>query len=154
MYAQAPSMLLPSDFATAHTVFLAPAGATPESNAKPITQAMYASLLHQLANAKRYKSVYSPRDADLLLEISNESRLDVRNDDSFHEYYLKLVIRESKTHALLWTLEEPLRIHGLVRIKNVLASMDETTGLLVSDLNQLADGTLLDVAKKPTGTQP
>jgi hypothetical protein len=146
MDAQTNPPPLPAAFATAHTVFVANAGAAAEGiNMKPAASVMYTSLLSRLAGAHRYQCVYSPADADLLLEISDQPGNAFLGNHLKGSGYLQLDIRDAKSHTLLWTLEEP--VNAANRVKTLFKNIDEATGRLVDDFNKLAAGRLPDDAK-------
>ena len=121
---------VPSQFATARTVFLA-SGSAPGSGTHEvlIARMVYSSFYRSLSTAGRYHLVSAPADADLSMVISA---------DSLNEPSLQLDIYDIKTHTLLWTLDEPLL--GAFREKTFQKNIDKTVAALMNDLKSLASG--------------
>ena len=127
--AQTPTAIpVPSQFATAHTIFLASASAPGYSDEKATAAAIYTSVYQSLAVSGRYRLVTAPADADLSMVLT------------IRKSVLSLEIYNVKTHTLLWVLDEPLRVATLEKtfVKNAQAS----ALLFVDDLNTLASGKL------------
>ena len=134
--------LVPSQFATAHTVFLASAGA-PGSGAheKQIAEIVYTTFYKALSSTGHYQLVENPSNADLAMNISTQSRIsDVTNGSSADSAYLRLEIYDVKTHMLLWTINED--VQGAFREKTFEHNVDATIAALMDDLNTLANGNL------------
>ena len=130
----------PASIGSAQSVFAASAGA-PElrTREKEAVSWMYDSLFQQLNAWGKYKVVTKPADADLALEISLQvSFSDVTNGSSIRSAFMKLDIRDRSTHALLWTLDEPIR--GAFREKTFQKNINDTMTHLIDDLKALAAG--------------
>jgi hypothetical protein len=125
---------VPSQFATAHTVFLASACAPGFSNEKGTAGAIYATVYQSLAASGRYRLVAVPADADLAMVLT------------IRESVLGLEIYDVKTHTLLWVLDEPV---WLPTVKNMQASAE----LFINDLNTLASNKLPGDVPPPRGKQ-
>jgi hypothetical protein len=125
---------VPSQFATAHTVFLASACAPGFSDEKATAGAIYATVYQSLAASGRYRLVAVPADADLSMVLT------------IRESVLGLEIYDVKTHTLLWVLDEPV---WLPTIKNMQASAE----LFINDLNTLASNKMPGDVPPPHGKQ-
>ena len=135
LFAQSPNAIpVPSQFATAHTVFLASASAPGFPNEKATAGAIYATVYQSLAASGRYRPVSSPADADLSMVLT------------VRESVLGLEIYDVKTHTLLWVLDEPI---WLPTVKNMQAS----ALLFIDDLNTLASNKLPGDVPPPHGKQ-
>jgi hypothetical protein len=122
---------VPADFATKQSAFIASAGSlwlAPKE--KLLVSMVYDSFYRQLNTWNRYKITASPNDADLAFEISIQ--------DISDQAYLRLNIRDIKTHALLWTLHE--HVDGAFREKTFQHNVDVSVGELIEDLKSLAAG--------------
>ena len=141
--AQTPSSVpVPSQIATAKTAFLgsggAPAGVTEE---KQVVAALYPSLYRALASANLYQMTSTPAQAELSMVVSLDTFISGAATGSSLEYdFIRLAVFDTKTHALLWIIDEP--IDGQFRKKSYLKNMDNTTARVVADLKQLASGTI------------
>ncbi len=129
--AQSP-VPVPSQFATAKTVFLASASAPGFSNEKNTSAAIYNTVYRSLAAAGRYRLVPTPAEADLSMVLT------------IKEQILSLDIYDVKTHTLLWVIDEPI---FLPTIKNLQAS----ALLFAADLNTLANNKLPADVPPPHG---
>jgi len=136
--AQTPvAVPMPSQFATAKTIFVAYAGVPRDvSLAFPAGQLIYIDLQNALTANQRYSVVTKPADAELSARLSIEPGLLVR-----------LAVFDTKTGMLLWTVEEPLdlattKAHALNNLN--LASLS-----LVNDLESLAAPKLPDDLSTP-----
>ena len=129
---------VPTQFATAHTVFLASAGTTSTSDVEDYVGAMYPSTYRMLSTLN-YQLVATPAAADRGMEISvvTVPPLGVGAPSTA---YLQLVVRDIKTHALLWTLQVPL--NNDFREKSIQKGLDAAEARLAADLNALKTGTL------------
>ena len=133
---------VPSQLATAHTVFLASAGAPGSGgNEKQIAEMVYTTFYNALSAAHRYQLVDAPAAADLSMTISAQSHIsDVSNGSSSDSAYLHLAIYDVKTHTLIWAIDED--IQGAFREKTFQHNVDTTVTVLIDDLNTLANGKL------------
>ena len=129
--AQAPAPV-PSQFATAKTVFLASAAAPGLSNEKNTSASIYTVVYQSLASAGRYRLVLSPAEADLSMTLTVKEQI------------LSLEIYDVKTHTLLWVIDEPI---FLPTLKNMQAS----ALLFAGDLNTLANSKLPADVPPPHG---
>jgi len=133
---------VPSQFASAQTVFLANASAPGYPNEKATAAALYTSVYQLLASSGRYRPVAAPADADLSMVLT------LHGDMSPHEpVFLSLQIYDVKTHTLLWVLDEPIEAAALTKtlVKNAQAG----ASLLIGDLNTLASGKLPGALPSP-----
>ena len=126
---------VPSQFASAHTIFLASGSAPGYPNEKAIAAAVYTSVYQALAASGRYRLVPTPDGADLSMVVTLYGEMG-------HEEptFLSLQIYDVKTHVLLWVLDEPIEAATLLKtlVKNAQASAN----LFAKDLNTLASGKL------------
>ncbi|HEV2646356.1 MAG TPA: hypothetical protein VGU46_08350 [Acidobacteriaceae bacterium] len=128
---------VPAQFGTAQTVFLSAAGAPSFGpRATFYTNASYESMYNALTTLKQYRLVPAPTGADLTMEISIFMTLG--NASSVPAESLRLTIRDSKTQALLWTIDVPLAIG--VRDKTLAKNIDDASAKIASDLKALAAG--------------
>lgn len=134
--------LVPSQFTTGHTVFLASAGAPGlGGHEKQIAAIVYTAFYKALSTTGHYHLVENPSDADLAMNISTQSRIsDVTNGSSVDSAYLRLEIYDVKTHILVWTINED--VQGAFREKTFQHNVDATIAALMDDLNALANGNL------------
>lgn len=136
----ADAVTVPSQFATAHTAFLA-SGSAPGVGGREtlIAQMVYSSLFKSLSSAGQYHLVRTPADAEFSMIISANAQVStVLNGSSIDAAYLRLEVYDVKTHTLLWALDEP--IQGAFREKTFQKNVDESVALLTNDLKQLASG--------------
>lgn len=132
---------VPSQLATAHTVFLASAGAPGSGgDEKPIAEMVYTTFYNALSAAHRYQLVDAPATADLSMTIGARSGIDVTNGNSSDRAYLHLEIYDIKTHTLVWAIDEGLQ--GAYREKTFQHNVDTSVAALIDDLNNLANGKL------------
>ena len=149
LFAQTPATPVPSQFATAHTAFLA-SGSAPGAGGRErlIAQMVYTSAYNSLSTAGRYHLVSMPADAELSMVISAESRIfDVSSGSSSDSIFLRLEIYDIKTHTLLWALDES--VNGAFREKTFQKNVDQSVAALMDDLNALANGTIPGATTSP-----
>ena len=134
--------LVPSQFATAHTVFLASAGAPGSGGReKQIAEMVYTTFYKALSATGRYQLVENPSNSDLAMNISTQSRIsDVTNGSSVQTAYLRLEIYDVKTHMLVWTINE--EVQGAFREKTFQHNVETAVAALMDDLKTLANGNL------------
>ena len=137
-HAQTAAAPVPSQFATARTVFLGAAGA-PIGDTKEnlIVNMVYSGMYDALTSLKQYRLVTAPADADLSMEVSAVVAVGAVNG-TFNSVVLRLVVRDTKTHALLWTIDEPL--NGAFREKTFQRNVDSAAKEIAADLKSLAEG--------------
>lgn len=137
-----PIAPVPSDFATAQSVFISSAGAPPlMAKEKLAVSMMYKGFYQQLSTWNKYKIATNPKDVDLTMEISIRRSIFLVDRGSSVDYpYLRLDVREAKTQALLWTLDEP--VDSAFREKTFQHNVDTAVGLLIEDLKSLSAGQL------------
>lgn len=136
LFAQAshPIAPLPSQLRTAHTLFLANAGSTENVDS---ANAYYGVYLALAAN-NRYHLTETPAEAELSLEVSLDNQMSsVSNGNSYTDIVLRLVIRDIKTHSLIWTLFEPV-VHYGSNQKTLDKNLAAAVSRIVDDLNLLA----------------
>jgi len=132
----------PSQFATARTAFLA-SGSAPAAGPRQalVTQMVYSSFYRSFSAMGKYRLVTAPADAELSMVLSTDSFVsDTTNGNSFASPYLRLEIYDTKTHTLLWTLDEP--IEGAFREKTFQRNIDDSVAALIGDLKTLASGNI------------
>jgi len=140
--AQSPvAVHVPSQFASAKTVFLGAAGtAYFGPYAQEITAMTYATMYRDVAAIGKYSLVASPPEAELSMEASV---VEAGPDSSF----LQLVIRDTKTHALLWTIDEYLT-QGFSE-KTYQKTLDGAAAKIILDLNSLIAGSIPNAPAAP-----
>jgi hypothetical protein len=104
----APAAPIPAQILTAKKIFIANAGAIEMDEDAPHFSGgpdrAYDEIYSALTNWGRYQIVSSPADADLLLEISLDSIVVDPKGPYIPQFRLKIKIRDSRTNALLWSL--------------------------------------------------
>jgi hypothetical protein len=152
LFAQSPPPVpVPSQFATAKTAFLASAGSSAVSiREKDVSSMIYTSMYRFLASAKMYQLTTAPADAELSMALSLESVVtSVTNGSSFGYTFIRLSVVDTKTHSLLWNIDEP--INGAFREKTFLKNVDDATSRVMADLKSLASGKIpVDTAANET----
>jgi hypothetical protein len=129
---------VPSQFATAHTVFLASAGITATPDAEDYVSAMYPSTYRMLSTLN-YQMVTTPSAADLGMEVSVVT-VPPLGIGAPSAAYMQLVVRDMKTHALIWTLQVP--INNDFREKSLQKGLDPAEARMAADLKSLIAGNL------------
>jgi len=119
---------LPAQLTTATTAFLANAGLDNTTS----TQA-YNTFYQGLYTWNRFQLKSNPAAAELSFELSiNGMITDVTNGSSVGTSYVRLVIRDTKTGALLWSLSENIR--PAARQKTLDTNLNDATTKLLADL--------------------
>ena len=119
---------LPAQLATATTAFLANAGLDNATS----TQA-YNTFYQGLYTWNHYQMKPTPAAAELTFELSINSLVtNVNNGSSLNDTYLRLVIRDTKTGALLWSLSENIR--PAARQKTLDTNLNDAATKLLADL--------------------
>jgi hypothetical protein len=130
---------VPAQFATAQTVFLGAAGAPALGNqAKVATGMVYESMYLALTSMKRYRLAAAPADSDLAMEVSMVAVGKAGNQ--FNSVSMRLTVYDTKTHALLWIIDEP--VDGAFLERTFQNNVNDATSRIVADLNVLASGTI------------
>jgi hypothetical protein len=139
--AQTPAPVpVPSQFATAQTIFLGTGGAPAlGAKAKLTVKIVYESMYRALAAMNKYNLAASPADSDLSMEISILV-IPSAVPNMFGTASVRLAVRDTKTQALLWTLDEPL--DGAFREATFKKNIDEASSRIAGDLKLLAAGTI------------
>jgi hypothetical protein len=136
--AQTAVVPVPSQFASAHTVFLSQDGAPAlGGKAKLVSNMIYESMYRSLAASKLYTLTGSPADAELTMAVSVLITVGTSNNN-FNNISVRLVVRDRKTQALLWTFDEPL--DGAFREKTFQHNVDTASGRIADDLKALSQG--------------
>lgn len=142
LQAQAPAAPLPSQILTAKKVFISNAGSGLDEKlwsggpAQPYNE-FYAAI----KSSGQYQLVATPADADLVLEISYANPLtDVSGTketgaSSSGTPQLKLVLLDSKSRIILWTLYGKISIGHLQKGRD--QALTESIATLVRDLKAL-----------------
>ena len=139
--AQSPSVPIPSQFASAKSLFLGSGGAAIlGSREKEATAMLYSSASNALSSGSRYRLTGAPADADLYAVISIESFANVINGNPPAPALIRLAVFDTKTHALLWNIDEP--VDGAIRKVTFQKSIEESMAKIVIDLDSLAAGKL------------
>jgi hypothetical protein len=150
--AQTPAAVpVPSQLATAHTAFLASAAAPGLGRYENvIINLVYTDAYQALVKANHYQLLAAPAGAELSMTISVHNQIiTVMRGDSMDGFFLRLEIYDTKTHSLLWAIDEP--IQGAFREKTFAKNLDTSIALLMTDLNLLTTGKLPgDVEAAPT----
>ena len=119
---------LPAQLTTATTAFLANAGLDNTTS----TQA-YNTFYQGLTTWNHFQLKSTPAAAELSFELSiNGMITDVTNGSSVGTSYLRLVIRDTKTGALLWSLSENIR--PAARQKTLDTNLNDAATKLLADL--------------------
>jgi hypothetical protein len=141
LYAQTPSKApIPAQLVTAKTAFLGNDG----------SNTAYKSVYQALASWNQYQLVSTPTEAELTFEISVPNFTYIVNGDSLESPYLHLVVRDTKTHSLLWALSES--IGGRREDKDY----DKSALKLINGLKSLAAGSFPNppTSEKKTSSPP
>jgi hypothetical protein len=102
---------------------------------------MYSSFSQSLSAMGKFRVVAAPADAQLSMVLSAQTFVsDAMNGTSSAAPYLRLEIFDTRTHTLLWTLDEPIK--GAFREKALQKNVDDSVAALISDLKTLANGTI------------
>jgi hypothetical protein len=131
--ADVPTAPLPSQILTAKKVFISNRGVGTDRN----YNAFYAAI----KSWGGYELVAAPTDADLVLEISLSSQITGVSGskesgcDSSSASWLKLVLLDTRTRIVLWTLTE--NIQPFARQKTGEKNTDDAINKLVGDLKTL-----------------
>jgi hypothetical protein len=131
--AQSPAVAVPSQFATAHTLFIGYGGAGGLTNIES-TATLYTSAYHGLSSGP-YRLTTTPADADLSAVFSGEGA-----PGSAGVTFIRLAVFDTKTHALLWIIDE--RVNGGFKKDSFQKNIDESVAKIVAALNSLAAGKL------------
>ncbi len=107
-----PTAPVSTEFATAKTIFVTNAGGnTVPYKGVDFAEDSYNALYQQLKTWNHYQLVATPADADLTLELSTQTLLgNIGNEASVDLVYLQCIVRDTRTHALLWTINQPIKI--------------------------------------------
>ena len=140
---EAPPAPIPAQILTARKVFIGNAGGEDSTWFTGGTDRTYNQFYAAVKSLGRYELVGSPGDADLLLEIRFAliaSDRPVINGSSvgsaLFDPQFQLVIREPKTHALLWGFTE--HVTWALLKGNRDKNSDEALSKLVDSLQKLA----------------
>ena len=130
----------PAQLTTATTAFLANAGMDNTNSLEA-----YNTVYQGLYTWNHFKLQPTPATAELSLELQvNGMITDVTNGSSIGTSYLRLVIRDTKTGALLWSLLENVR--PAARQKTLIINIDAAAQKLLTDLKA--------VTSAPTSAHP
>ena len=142
---------VPVQLTTAKTIFLAKGSTAGAGGFEPVMAEMaYTSVYKALNMAGRYELQPRPAGAELSMVISVQNYVSsASGGSSFGTNFLRLEIYDTATHALLWTLDEPV---------NYFNKKDVGGGVtaLMDDLKTLAAGTIPgspDDTSKPESTK-
>jgi hypothetical protein len=126
---------IPTQLTSATTVFVANAGLDNGSSTRA-----YNTFYQGLAASKRFQIKPAPAAAELTFEISVNDKIAYVNDGTSSGFsYVRLVMRDTKTGALLWTLSENVRVS--TRQKTFEANLDEAVTKLLVDLKDVTPNT-------------
>ena len=139
--AQSPTVMLPAQLTSAHTMFLGYGGAEVlGKNVQEGASMLYSSAVKALSTG-HYQLTNTPTNADLCGVISIDAiTTNTINGNSSESASVRLAIFDTKTHSLLWTVEEPLE--GAFRKASFQKNLEDSVAKLVADLNSLATGKL------------
>ena len=133
----APAPPLPAQLATAKAIFLANAGSNTANNQEG--SILYNSMYQDLAAWNRYQLTSSPAEADLSFEVSVVS---FSEGSTLSGNYVKLVVRDAKSQALIWTITENIEIAN--REKTFEKNIADCAAKVVTDLKTLtSSGTVM-----------
>jgi hypothetical protein len=131
---------LPSQLTSATTAFLANAGLDNTDSLEA-----YNTFYQGLYTWNHFKLQPTPAEAELTFELQvNGMITNVNGGSSNGVTYLRLVIRDTKTGALLWSLLENVR--PAAREKTLITNIDAAAAKLLTDLKA--------VTSAPTSTHP
>ncbi|WP_213806233.1 hypothetical protein [Granulicella sp. dw_53] len=122
---------LPAQLKTAQTILVANAGGF---NNDYSSQA-YSSFYRSLEAWNHYHLTTTPNEAELALELFVDSLSDTMKGDSWDQYFLRLNIRDVKTHIVLWSLSEP--VDRAMLEKSFFKNIDKSAAALTKDLQSL-----------------
>jgi hypothetical protein len=132
---------LPTQLLTANTAFLANAGIDNATS----TQA-YNTFYQSLDSWNHFHLKPTPAAAELTFELSiNTLVANVNNGSSLNSTYLHLVIRDTKTNALLWSLSENIR--PAARQKTFDTNLNDAATKLLADLKAVTSSTTAPAAQ-------
>jgi len=134
-FAQTPPPIpVPSQFTTAKTVFLASGAAIAAGAQDPlVSRELYTAMATALIKDGHYHLVAAPADADLSMVVSAVAFVtDVSRGSGTSYAFVRLAIYDTKTNALLWTIEEPVNIY--LQQKDIGKVVPE----VITDLDSLA----------------
>lgn len=124
---------IPRGIAMAKKVFISYAGTNdPNRNFSGGPERCYNEFYRQIQVLNRYELVFSPADADLVLEIGL-SGVPFPTRMTTSEGVAGLRILDPKTHIVLWAFYEPV-MRGLLKTNDLEAAIKR----IVSDLKSLA----------------
>ncbi len=134
-----PTAPVSTEFATAKTIFLANAG----GNIVPYkgtddAEDSYSALYQQLKTWNHYQLVDTPAKADLSLELSIQALSSYETTVGVSAYYLQCVVRDTRTHALLWTINQPIK--NAFRTATAETNMQDAVRRTVQSLKALTVG--------------
>jgi hypothetical protein len=129
---------MPAPFASAKTVFLASAGAPSLGGQERLcANIIYQAFYHATTDRKQYTLTTSPDQADLLFEGSIVIAPRV-SPEAFGVASVQLLVRDRRTHAILWVFDQPLR--GAFRESKFRKNVEEAASQIADDLKSAARG--------------
>lgn len=132
---------VPTQITSDAKVFIANAGMDPNPHAGGFSggpERAYNQFYAAMANWGRYRLVATPADADLAFQIRLEITL-VRGRNSpsvVDNSQLRLIIRDVRTHVVLWTVSEPVQDAILQGTWD--KNFDQAMNQLMDDVKRLA----------------
>ena len=104
---------IPAPLAAAHTVFVAEGSVDAIAvnafqNADQFNEP-YNSVYQAMTGWGRYQVVTSPKDADLVLEVSFAAPMIDCGNVPTYSPQLRLIVLDGKTHFVLWTFTQPVK---------------------------------------------
>ena len=135
----ATTIKIPSQLGSAKTIFVGYEGAPMGIDTVPgipVTLLVITGVQEALSKSGRYTQVDKPGDAELSCRLSVQAG-----------YGLRLAVFDTKTGALLWTIDEPF--NWGVRKETIIKNINDATSKVVSDLDALASGTAAFGPTKP-----
>jgi hypothetical protein len=134
---RAQAVPVPAPILSAKTIFLGNAGTNTDGDSERAYEGFY----QQLVAWNHYKVVTDPAEADLVAEIAvNSSVTATTQGNSGENYFIHVILRDEKTHTLLWDFSEYASGGG--SRKTILSSFNNAITRLATDLKALAAGTL------------
>ncbi len=131
--ANAQTAPVPSQLQTAKTAFLSAGGAPVLGNkANLVNNLDYQVMYKALTDDRRYRLVATPAEADLSMEVSI-----FYVPGQFSSASLRLTIRDAKSQALLWIIDEP--VDGAYRQKTFEKNLDKACEKVIIDLKALGN---------------
>jgi hypothetical protein len=153
--AQAPGAPIPSQIATAHTVFLSNMGS--DSNFPIDATQAYNAIYQDLQTWGKYQLAASPEQADLIFQLRDVSTYTTYYGNHGTTYTInhpsfQLTIVDAKSNVTLWTINSPVYLAGKKQTLARWEALAETN--LISRIKVVAGQPLSNVETADLTTAP